>query len=220
MKRLLLLLLNLLVVPLAFFGGIAFSYYRLERAPDPAIAMMEQDIRDARMTVCKRDPYADESIAPDGQPWDIFDPSEDDNLLKLSYVGGLRDIRENSLELSGDGELHVSVDGKRRLVRTLAVEETRRIFLDVLQGGITEYSDGVVMMKQGLKSPSALKYTTCGANTCIEIRVPKYQIDFKHSCYQPENDASNYPDIIEFKQILDFEKQIRSLVPDETNIWE
>jgi len=220
MKRLYLLVLFLLIVPAAFFGGTFLSTFR-SRGYVAYLETSEKDrVKDLRETVyghtlgdqARHSPEVAGKLAG-------FDPRTSDCALELAYIGGFRTVRESRLELKGDGTLWSSIDKERKLLATLDEKKTRELFLRAISGGLLTYSEGTVQLKKDLALPDAHYSATDGADTEIVIRVPQFAADQKIVIYRPEMEAKTYPDIIEYRLVLEFEKEMRSLVPAGDPDW-
>ena len=221
MKRLHLLIILLLVVPLAFFGGIYFNGMRAFNLAAYLEASHADEGRKIRRTIYGSNRLHSAAYSPDvAEQLSAFDPRSAKCFLRLSYVGGYRDVRENSLELKGDGTFHATVDGRSRLLTTLQDEQTREIFVRLVSSGLMNYEEGTVQLKQELMRPSALYSSTGDAVMKLTIHVPQLSAEKIIEIYALDSVAKTFPDIIEYQLILDFEKTMTDLVPAGVNYWE
>jgi hypothetical protein len=209
MKRLSLLILLLLVVPLAFYGGIYFSQKRgFDRAAYLESSQAEE-VRKLRQTIYGSNYFHSAAHLPkQAARLAGFDPRSQDCFLRLSYLGAKR----RSLELRGDGTLHSTIDGRVSLVTTLGEKETKDVFLRVVSSGLLNYSESTVQLKRAL---AAVKVIDGRNDTQFVISVPQLDANKVIEIHELDAEVRNVPDIIEYRLMLDFEKAMTELVPAE-----
>lgn len=219
MRRLLILIFVLLVIPATFFAGVAWYHYR-DRQNTSYVANSQllgfQEIQEKiyGSNGFHYEAYNDKTRAL----LDAYDPATMGGGIKISYIGGLRDISESYLELQGTGELHSGVDGNRELVATIDPTRCRDIFRRTLTSGIINYSDDVIELKKDIIQGGGV-FVTCGAITRIEITVEKLGVSKVIEVYMPKVEHENHPHIIEYKLVLDLEEEINGLVPAGFPLW-
>ena len=208
MKRFYLLIILLLVVPLAFFGGVYFNGMRGINHAGYLEASHAEEVRELRQTIYGSNRFHSAAYFPEvAEQLAGFDPRSEDCFLRLSYLG----IKARSLELKGDGTLHFVVDGKASLVATLGAKETKDVFLRVVSSGLLNYSEGTVELKRNL---AAVPVVDGWPNsTEFVISVPQLNSNKVIEIHQFDAEARNVPDIIEYRLMLDFEKAMTELVP-------
>jgi hypothetical protein len=215
MKRLYLLILLLFVVPLAFFGGV---YFNQKKGYDNAGLIKSshaEEVRELRQTIYGSNRFHSSNYSPDlSEQLSAFDPRSAECFLRLSYERS----KEYSLELRGDGTLLSIVDGKIRRVATLGEEETKEVFLRVISSGLLNYSDDVVKLKRELTVVPAMDgYPNC---TVFVISVPQLNAEKTIRIDYLETEARTFPDIVEYRLMLDSKKTMTDLVPAGVNYWE
>lgn len=148
-----------------------------------------------------------------------YTPSGSEEVMTLSYVGGLGGS-DTHLGLNGNGELWVDRHGERQLITTLSRERCEAFFRRILTSGILNYSEGVVELKRDLLAPEVGHGVTCSPTTGIRISIPGLEVEKEISIYTPQVELENYPDIVEYQLIAQFENELIALVPKDFPLWE
>lgn len=219
MRRLLVLLFGLLAVPVTFFAGAAWSYHRARQHGSYEFNAQLDELKEVQERVYGSNNFHYWTHNDEAKALiDAYDPATMGGNIRISYIGGFRDVSETYLELQGSGELYSSVDGNRKLVTTIDPARCRDIFRRTLTGGILNYSDDVVQLKQDLIRGGGMS-VTCSGDTRIEITVEKLEISKVIDVYVPKIEHENHPHIIEYKLVVDLEDEIYGLVPTGYPLW-
>jgi len=145
-----------------------------------------------------------------------FDPSKSDAMILEEFESwGVR----SGLRLEDDGNLVSITKSGERTLRTLEPEQCKAIFQRFLSSGIVDYSEGVVELKKDLDDSGSHTIVSDGTHCMLQIRVTELGIDKRVKIYEPESEASDYPDIIEFRIFIDLLKELRGLVPPGDPDW-
>lgn len=151
-----------------------------------------------------------------------FDPAHGSNTLQLIYSNPF--AGEAGLTLQGDGTLVSKTKNGTRKVAVIDHELCMALFHKVLTSGLLNYSEDVIRLKESLDyklgGPGyAKKHVDDGSDVEIRITVPELEVDKEISIYEPGVALENHPDIIEFQLLIDLEKEIQNLAPEDDPDW-
>lgn len=148
-----------------------------------------------------------------------FIPSNPDESVSLEYLGGMNGTDRHWI-LTGDGNLFSEVGGKREFLANVSSDIRDHIFHSVIDSGILNFPEGVLSLKKDILRPDNISGATDFPMTKIRIHIPELDIDKNIIVGSPEIEQRDYPDIIEFRIIFDFEKDMLSLIRRKSDLWE
>lgn len=217
MKRLLILILVLLVIPATFFAGAAWSIHRARSLAQYELNAQIKELKEIQGNI----------YGPNTFHWtgdynretkaliEAYNPAISGGRIRVAYSGMVSD---SYLELDGTGELHAGLNEKRKLVTTIDPARCRDIFRRTLTSGILNYSDDVIGLKQDLLR-GGMKSETCTGPTRIEIMVGELGVSKIIEIHSPQLEHENHPHIIEYKLVVDLKEEINGLVPAGFPLW-
>ena len=126
MERLFVLLFVLFAIPATFFAGAAWAHYRARQHASYELNAQLGDLQQGQESI----------YGPNNFHWKYndrsktliegYDPATMGGSIRVSYIGGFRDVFETYFELQGSGELYSGVDGNRKLVTTIEADPENR----------------------------------------------------------------------------------------------
>jgi hypothetical protein len=216
-RRLLILILVLLIIPAAFFAGAAWSIHRAHSQAQYELSAQIEKLEEIQRNIYGSNTFHWTSgyYRETTDRIDAYDPAISGGRIRVAYSGMLS---ESYLELAGTGELHAGRNGQEKLVTTIDPQRCREIFHRTLTCGILNYSDDVVGLKQDLIRGGG-KSVTCVGPTRIDITVAELGVSKVIEILTPEIERENHPHIIEYKLVVDLQDEINGLVPAGFPLW-
>ena len=148
MRRLLILILVLLIIPATFFAGAAWSIHRARSHGQYELNAQIKQLEEIQGNIYGPNTFhwTGDYNRETKELIEAYDPAISGGRIRVGYSG---ELSESYLELAGTGELHAGRNGQRKLVTTIDPKRCREIFHRTLTSGILNYSDDMNRVKTG-----------------------------------------------------------------------
>jgi hypothetical protein len=222
LRRWLLRLLFLFLLCAVFASGFSLAWYCVVMDVTRRLENLDKSLRELSQGIYGTNYFHLPGVDAEGKArLAAFDPSRGSNTLKLSNNSVWGD---SSLSLQGDGTLiSETKKGGKRTLGVIAPDRCKAVFHKVLTSGLLNFSEEVIQLKERLDEKlgpwRGRKMVDDGSSVKISITVPELEVNKEISVYVPEVALENHPDIIEFKLLIELEKEIASLVPAGDPEW-
>lgn len=142
-----------------------------------------------------------------------FTPSETTEFISIGYFGGYTESCK-CFVLTGNGEFYSELNGERNLITKVPTDRCTAFFRQIITSGILNYSAGVLNLKMEILRPESYSGVTDTPLMRIQIWIPKLNIEKEIEVSAPEIQVKNFPDIIEFRLILELQSEMLKLASE------